>query len=142
MLNSRGYKKNIQTLTSDRMGSSGMGHSGQLASSDEEVDQDDLKKPLADNEKYVIPEEKVYINEIQPFKFSWRKLMGFMGPGFLMSIAYLDPGNIAGDLQAGTDGKYSLIWTLMWATILGWYYQVLSAKIGVVTQRNLAKVCA
>jgi len=48
--------------------------------------------------------------------------MTYIGPGFLMSIAYLDPGNIAGDLVAGTYGGYQLIWTLLWATILGWYY--------------------
>lgn len=58
-----------------------------------------------------------------------------------MSIAYLDPGNIAGDLDAGTQGGYKLIWTLLWATALGWYYQVLSVKIGVTTQRNLARLC-
>ena len=59
-----------------------------------------------------------------------------------MSIAYLDPGNIAGDLVAGVRGEYGLIWTLMWATLLGLYYQSLSAKIGVCTQRNLAKLSA
>ena len=68
--------------------------------------------------------------------------MKFVGPGFLMSIAYLDPGNIAGDLDAGVKGGYKLIWMLMWSTILGLYYQDLSAKLGVVTQRNLAKLCA
>ena len=40
--------------------------------------------------------------EIKKFKFSCKKLLSYMGPGFLMSIAYLDPGNIAGDLDAGT----------------------------------------
>lgn len=65
-----------------------------------------------------------------------------MGPGFLMSIAYLDPGNIAGDLGAGVKGRYSLFWTLILATLLGYYFQNLSAKIGVCTQRNVAKVCA
>jgi len=39
-----------------------------------------------------------------------------------MSIAYLDPGNIAGDLVAGVKGGYSLIWTLLWSTILGLFY--------------------
>ena len=68
--------------------------------------------------------------------------MSFIGPGFLMSIAYLDPGNIAGDLEAGVSGGYSLIWTLLWSTILGVFYQALAARIGVVTQRNLAKLCA
>jgi NRAMP (natural resistance-associated macrophage protein)-like metal ion transporter len=58
-----------------------------------------------------------------------------------MSIAYLDPGNIAGDLDAGVKGQYSLIWTLFWSTMLGWYYQCLSAKLGVATQRNLAQNC-
>jgi len=82
-----------------------------------------------------------YIGDYRPFKFDCGKLMSFIGPGFLMSIAYLDPGNIAGDLEAGVSGGYRLIWTLMWATILGWYYQIISARIGVVTQRNLARVC-
>ena len=72
-------------------------------------------------------------NKIKPFKFSWNKLKAFIGPGFLMSIAYLDPGNIAGDLEAGARGGYSLIWTLLWSTMLGLFYQSLSARIGVVT---------
>ena len=80
--------------------------------------------------------------EIESFKFSWKKLSSFIGPGFLMSIAYLDPGNIAGDLSAGVVGGYSLIWTLFWATCLGLWYQTMAARIGVVTQRNLAKCCA
>jgi natural resistance-associated macrophage protein len=69
-----------------------------------------------------IAEEGYWKDELRPFKFSCKKLMSFAGPGFLMSIAYLDPGNIAGDLSAGVQGKYSLIWTLLWATILGLYY--------------------
>ena len=48
--------------------------------------------------------------------------MSFAGPGLLMSIAYLDPGNIEGDMDAGLKGKYYLIWTLFWSTVLGWYY--------------------
>ena len=59
-----------------------------------------------------------------------------------MSIAYLDPGNIAGDLDAGVKGGYTLIWTLLWATILGLFYQSMAARIGIVTQRNLAKLSA
>lgn len=61
------------------------------------------------------------------------KFISFLGPGFMMSIAYIDPGNIAGDLEAGTQGRYKLIWTLLWATVLGWHYQVLSVKIGCTT---------
>ena len=68
--------------------------------------------------------------------------MSFVGPGFLMSIAFLDPGNIAGDMSAGVQGKYSLIWTLLWATCYGLYVQTMSARLGTVTRRSLAKVCA
>ena len=93
-------------------------------------------------ENGVIIEENYRDNEIKKFRFECSKLISFIGPGFLMSIAYLDPGNIAGDLEAGTHGGYQLIWTLMWATILGWFYQTLSARIGVTTQSNLAKLCA
>jgi natural resistance-associated macrophage protein 2 len=73
--------------------------------------------------------------------FSWKKLWLFMGPGFLMSIAFLDPGNLEGDLQAGAIAGYSLLWLLMWATAMGLLIQLLSARLGVATGRHLAELC-
>lgn len=73
--------------------------------------------------------------------FSWRKLWLFTGPGFLMSIAFLDPGNLEGDLQAGAIAGYSLLWLLMWATAMGLLIQMLSARVGVATGRHLAELC-
>ncbi|KAJ6404921.1 hypothetical protein OIU84_012987 [Salix udensis] len=73
--------------------------------------------------------------------FSWRKLWLFTGPGFLMSIAFLDPGNLEGDLQAGAIAGYSLLWLLMWATLMGLLIQMLSARVGVATGRHLAELC-
>lgn len=73
--------------------------------------------------------------------FSWRKLWLFTGPGFLMSIAFLDPGNLEGDLQAGAIAGYSLLWLLMWATAMGLLVQLLSARLGVATGRHLAELC-
>ncbi|KAE9609368.1 putative NRAMP family protein [Lupinus albus] len=73
--------------------------------------------------------------------FSWKKLWMFTGPGFLMSIAFLDPGNLEGDLQAGAIAGYSLLWLLMWATGMGLLIQLLSARVGVATGRNLAELC-
>ncbi|CAL5385446.1 unnamed protein product [Camellia sinensis] len=73
--------------------------------------------------------------------FSWKKLWLFTGPGFLMSIAFLDPGNLEGDLQAGAIAGYSLLWLLMWATGMGLLIQLLSARIGVATGRHLAELC-
>ncbi|XP_052782528.1 natural resistance-associated macrophage protein 2-like isoform X2 [Mya arenaria] len=73
--------------------------------------------------------------------FSFRKLWAFTGPGFLMSIAYLDPGNIESDLQAGAIAKYKLLWVLMWSTVLGLVLQLLSARLGCTTGLDLAEVC-
>lgn len=74
-------------------------------------------------------------------KFSWRKLWMFAGPGFLMSIAYLDPGNIESDLQSGATAGYSLLWLLMWATAMGLLIQMLASRLGVATGSHLAELC-
>ncbi|KAL3659221.1 hypothetical protein V7S43_015799 [Phytophthora oleae] len=73
--------------------------------------------------------------------FSWRTLWAYAGPGWLMSIAYVDPGNLESDLQAGAYGGYQLIWVLLGATAMGYFLQVLAARLGVVTGKNLAEVC-
>ncbi|XP_070695169.1 natural resistance-associated macrophage protein 2-like [Pempheris klunzingeri] len=73
--------------------------------------------------------------------FSLRKLLAFTGPGFLMSIAYLDPGNIESDLQSGAKAGFKLLWVLLGATIIGLLLQRLAARLGVVTGMHLAEVC-
>ncbi|XP_035511736.1 natural resistance-associated macrophage protein 2-like [Morone saxatilis] len=72
---------------------------------------------------------------------SLRKLWAFTGPGFLMSIAYLDPGNIESDLQSGAKAGFKLLWVLLGATIIGLLLQRLAARLGVVTGMHLAEVC-
>ncbi|VDM17272.1 unnamed protein product [Hydatigera taeniaeformis] len=73
--------------------------------------------------------------------FSCRTLWAYTGPGFLMSIAYLDPGNIESDLQSGAVANYRLLWLLFLATIMGLFMQRLAARIGVVTGKHLAEIC-
>ncbi|XP_043980606.1 natural resistance-associated macrophage protein 2-like [Gambusia affinis] len=73
--------------------------------------------------------------------FSLRKLWAFTGPGFLMSIAYLDPGNIESDLQSGAKAGFKLLWVLLLATVIGLLLQRLAARLGVVTGLHLAEVC-
>lgn len=73
--------------------------------------------------------------------FSFRKLWAFTGPGFLMSIAYLDPGNIESDLQSGSVAGFKLLWVLLLATIIGLLLQRLAARLGVVTGLHLAEMC-
>ena len=64
-----------------------------------------------------------------------------LGPGILVAIAYLDPGNLAGDIEAGVKGGYHLLWVLMLSTLLGYFFQVYSIKIGLFTNKDLAKLC-
>eukprot|EP00049_Salpingoeca_infusionum_P019078 m.360086 g.360086 ORF g.360086 m.360086 type:complete len:552 (-) comp18868_c0_seq1:168-1823(-) len=97
-----------------------------------------------DDDKYQhIKTASVAVPETQgdPPMFSFRTLWAFTGPGWLMSIAYLDPGNIESDLQAGAVAGYKLMWVLLWATIFGLLFQILSARLGVTTGRNLAQTC-
>ncbi|KAJ8964406.1 hypothetical protein NQ317_003100 [Molorchus minor] len=85
--------------------------------------------------------DKVKIPEGGEARFSFRKLWAYTGPGFLMSIAYLDPGNIESDLQSGTVANYRLLWVLFGSTILGLVMQTLATKLGVVTGLHLAEMC-
>ncbi|ELV10851.1 Natural resistance-associated macrophage protein 2, partial [Tupaia chinensis] len=86
-------------------------------------------------------DEKITIPEEEYSCFSFRKLWAFTGPGFLMSIAYLDPGNIESDLQSGAVAGFKLLWVLLLATIVGLLLQRLAARLGVVTGLHLAEVC-
>ncbi|XP_027631106.1 natural resistance-associated macrophage protein 1 isoform X5 [Tupaia chinensis] len=85
--------------------------------------------------------EKIPIPEAEPGRFSLRKLWAFTGPGFLMSIAFLDPGNIESDLQAGAAAGFKLLWVLLWATVMGLLCQRLAARLGVVTGKDLGEIC-
>ncbi|XP_055326953.1 protein Malvolio-like isoform X3 [Sitodiplosis mosellana] len=84
-------------------------------------------------------DEKIRIPDQEGFSF--RKLWAFTGPGFLMSIAYLDPGNIESDLQSGVVARYRLLWVLLTATVLGLVMQRLAARLGVVSGLHLAEMC-
>ncbi|XP_020858490.1 natural resistance-associated macrophage protein 1 isoform X1 [Phascolarctos cinereus] len=91
--------------------------------------------------KSIYLNEKIPIPDTKPGRFSFRKLWAFTGPGFLMSIAFLDPGNIESDLQAGAAAGFKLLWVLLWATVLGLLCQRLAARLGVVTGKDLAEIC-
>ncbi|XP_068576219.1 natural resistance-associated macrophage protein 2 isoform X2 [Cebidichthys violaceus] len=98
--------------------------------------------PVAQDEPFsTYFEDKVAIPDNVSQVFSFRKLWAFTGPGFLMSIAYLDPGNIESDLQSGAKAGFKLLWILLGATIIGLLLQRLAARLGVVTGMHLAEVC-
>lgn len=65
----------------------------------------------------------------------------FAGPAVIASIAYMDPGNFATNIQAGARYGYSLLWVVLMANLIAMQFQALSAKLGIVTGRNLAEIC-
>ena len=65
----------------------------------------------------------------------------FAGPAVIASIAYMDPGNFATNIQAGAKYGYGLLWVVLLANVIAMLFQALSAKLGIVTGRNLAELC-
>lgn len=69
----------------------------------------------------------------------FRKILAFFGPAYLVSVGYMDPGNWATDLAGGSQFGYALIWVLLMSNIMALLLQSLSARLGIVTQRDLAQ---
>ena len=67
--------------------------------------------------------------------------LAFAGPAIVASIAYMDPGNFATNIQAGAKYGYGLLWIVLLANVVAMLFQGLSAKLGIVTGRNLAELC-
>src|ERR1700745_4346908 len=70
-----------------------------------------------------------------------RAYLAFAGPAVIASIAYMDPGNFATNIQAGAKYRYGLLWVVLLANLIAMLFQALSAKLGIVTGRNLAEMC-
>jgi manganese transport protein len=70
-----------------------------------------------------------------------RAYLAFAGPAVIASIAYIDPGNFATNIQAGAKYGYGLLWVVLLANMIAMLFQALSAKLGIVTGRNLAEMC-
>src|SRR5580700_1231538 len=68
-------------------------------------------------------------------------LLPFAGPAVLASVAYMDPGNFATNIQAGAKYNYNLLWVVVAANMVAILFQALSAKLGIVTGRSLAELC-
>jgi manganese transport protein len=70
----------------------------------------------------------------------WR-LLPFLGPAFIACVAYVDPGNFATNIAAGSKFGYTLVWVIVASNLMAMLIQTLSAKLGIATGRNLAEVC-
>jgi len=72
-------------------------------------------------------------------KTGFRKILAFLGPAYLISVGYMDPGNWATDLAGGSQFGYTLLWVLLMSNLMALLLQSLSARLGIVTQRDLAQ---
>jgi manganese transport protein len=74
-------------------------------------------------------------------KCSIGRLLPFLGPAFIASIAYVDPGNFATNIQSGAEFGYTLLWVIVASNLMAMLIQTLSAKLGIATGKNLAEQC-
>ncbi len=72
-------------------------------------------------------------------KKGWRRIFSFLGPAYLVSVGYMDPGNWATDLAGGSKFGYTLIWVLLMSNLMALLLQGLSARLGIVRRRDLAQ---
>src|SRR5689334_24152284 len=71
----------------------------------------------------------------------WRKLLAFSGPGYLVAVGYMDPGNWATDLAGGSQFGYTLLSVILLSNFMAILLQALTVKLGVATGRDLAQAC-
>lgn len=71
----------------------------------------------------------------------FKQLLKFLGPAFIVSVAYIDPGNFATNISGGSVFNYSLVWVILWSNLMAIFLQVMSAKLGIATGKNLPQMC-
>ena len=79
--------------------------------------------------------------KLKPTSSFWRRMIFFTGPAFMVSVGYMDPGNWATALAGGAKFGYTMIWVILLANIMAIVFQTLSARLGIVTGRDLAQAC-
>ncbi|KAI5589262.1 hypothetical protein BDE02_05G150700 [Populus trichocarpa] len=117
-----------QQLVNDTLPASLNGSSNRIAS----VNVEGQPQPWADDLDLQDPNHQ---------KPGWRKFLSYVGPGFLVSLAYLDPGNLETDLQAGANHRYELLWVILIGLIFALIIQSLAANLGVSTGKHLSELC-
>lgn len=68
-------------------------------------------------------------------------LMKFLGPAFIVSVAYIDPGNFATNISGGSKFNYDLLWVILWSNLMAIFLQSMSAKLGIAAGKNLPQMC-
>lgn len=89
-----------------------------------------LKEAIVINKRY----DMSVLDKIKNF-------LKYLGPAFIVSVAYIDPGNFATNIAGGSTFNYNLIWVILWSNIMAIFLQTLSAKLGIATGFNLSQMC-
>src|SRR5260370_736466 len=89
---------------------------------------------------FVLDRTQAFFRGPRPSGRAPTRLLAFAGPTFIASVAYLDPGNFATNITAGATHGYQLLWVVV-ANLMAMLFQALSAKLGIVTGRSLARIC-
>lgn len=98
-------------------------------------------------EKFSANQDQKSLSEVHntvviPPKISrWKRIFAFFGPAYLVSVGYMDPGNWATDIEGGARFGYTLVWVLLMSNMMAVLLQTLSARLGIVTGRDLAQAC-
>lgn len=92
-------------------------------------DQFVLKRPML---------EPVITSEV---KEKAKGLAKYLGPAFIVSVAYMDPGNFGTNISGGSQFAYNLLWVILWSNIMAIFVRILSAKLGIATGDNLPNHC-
>ncbi|MCX6634169.1 MAG: Nramp family divalent metal transporter, partial [Acidobacteria bacterium] len=89
--------------------------------------------------KRSLPEVHSSVTTAAPSLF--KRMFAFAGPAYLVSVGYMDPGNCATDLEGGARFGYDLLWVLVMSNAMAILLQTLSARLGIVSRRDLAQAC-
>ncbi len=94
---------------------------------------------MKDERKHTTASLSEVHSSVDTSRKGWRKLFAFMGPAYLISVGYMDPGNWATDIAGGSQFGYKLIWVLLMSNLIALLLQSLSARLGIVRGRDLAQ---
>merc|ERR1719387_2296930 len=97
---------------------------------------------IENDEKYQVDESEYEIPPGVDTPWTWWGFMRYFGPGWLVCIAYVDPGNYQADIQSGATTGYTQNWVFLWTQLLSWYVQYMCVKLQHYTNKNLAQAMA
>jgi len=88
------------------------------------------------------PQEYTLHVENNSLLYKFKQLSRYLGPAFIVSVAYIDPGNFATNISGGSAFNYNLIWVILWSNLMAIFLQTTSAKLGIATGSNLPQICS